>query len=100
MLKQGCGPIGALIVQWAKIMGAARIIAIDNQAARLDLVARKYGADTINFAETPDVVGAIKKLVGPDGIDKGIDATGFRYTKTVMQTVQRALGVATDSSDM
>lgn len=89
-----------MIVQWAKIMGAGRIIAIDNVPARLELVSRKYGADTINFDETKDVVAAIKKLVGPDGIDKGIDATGFRYTKTVMQTVQRALGVATDSSDV
>jgi threonine dehydrogenase-like Zn-dependent dehydrogenase len=81
-------------------MGAGRIVAIDNVPARLELVSRKYGADVINFSETKDVVGAIKKLVGPDGLDKGIDATGFRYTKTVMQTVQRALGVATDSSDV
>lgn len=96
----GAGPIGALIVQWAKIMGASRVISIDNIPARLELVKKKYGADTINFEETKDVVGAIKKLVGPDGIDKGIDSTGFRYTKTMMQTVQRAMGLATDSSDV
>jgi threonine dehydrogenase-like Zn-dependent dehydrogenase len=100
LTAKGCGPIGALVVQWAKIMGASRIIAIDNVPHRLALVAKKYGAETINFSETTDVVGAIKNLVGPDGIDKGIDATGFRYTKTVGQTVQRALGVATDSSDV
>lgn len=81
-------------------MGASRVIAIDNVPHRLELVKNKYGAETINFAETPDVVGAIKQLVGPDGVDKGIDATGFRYTKSVLQTVQRALGAATDSSDV
>ena len=96
----GLGPIGALVCQWAKIMGAGRIIAIDNVPHRLNLVASKYGAETINFSETKDVVGAIKKLVGPDGIDKGIDATGFPYTKSIGQTIQRAVGAATDSSDV
>jgi threonine dehydrogenase-like Zn-dependent dehydrogenase len=89
-----------LTVQWAKIMGASRVIAIDNVPHRLALVASKYGAEPINFSETKDVVGAIKDLVGPDGVDKSIDATGFRYTKTVGQAVQRALGFATDSSDV
>lgn len=96
----GLGPIGALVCQWAKIMGASRIIAIDNVPHRLKLVSSKYGAETINFDETKDVVGAIKNLVGPDGVDKGIDASGFRYTKTWGQTIQRAIGVATDSSDV
>jgi len=96
----GLGPVGALTVQWAKIMGASKIVAIDNVAHRLELVKQKYGAETINFAETPDVVMAIKKLVGPDGLDKGIDASGFRYTKTVMQSLQRAIGASTDSSDV
>jgi len=81
-------------------MGASKIVAIDNVAHRLELVKQKYGAETINFAETPDVVMAIKKLVGPDGLDKGIDASGFRYTKTVMQSLQRAIGASTDSSDV
>jgi threonine dehydrogenase-like Zn-dependent dehydrogenase len=81
-------------------MGAGRIIAIDNVSHRLELVASKYGAEVINFDESKDVVGAIKRLVGPDGLDKAIDATGFRYTKSMTQTVQRMLGIATDSSDM
>lgn len=81
-------------------MGARRVIVIDNVPERLGLVRTKYGAETINFSETEDVVGAIKDLVGPDGLDKGIDATGFRYTKTMLQTLQRAVGVSTDSSDV
>lgn len=81
-------------------MGASKIVAIDNVPHRLELVKNKYGAETINFSNTPDVVGEIKKLVGPDGLDKGIDASGFRYTKTVMQSLQRAIGASTDSSDV
>lgn len=81
-------------------MGARRVIVIDNVPERLGLVRTKYGAETINFSETKDVVGAIKDLVGPDGLDKAIDATGFRYTKTMLQTLQRAVGVSTDSSDV
>jgi threonine dehydrogenase-like Zn-dependent dehydrogenase len=99
-LITGLGPIGALVCQWAKIMGASRIIAIDNVPHRLKLVSTKYGAETVNFDETNDVVGAIKNLVGQDGVDKGIDASGFRYTKTWGQTIQRAIGAATDSSDV
>ena len=80
-------------------MGASRIIAIDNVPHRLALVAQKYGAETIDYSQINDVVGAIKDMVGPDGLDKAVDATGFRYTKTVKQTLERALGVTTDSSD-
>lgn len=81
-------------------MGAGRIIAVDNVPHRLALVAQNYGAETINFSETKNVIGAIKDIVGPDGLDKAVDATAFRYTKTKMQTLERALWVTTDSADM
>jgi threonine dehydrogenase-like Zn-dependent dehydrogenase len=80
-------------------MGASRIIAVDSVPARLELVAQKYGAETIDYSKIDDVVGYIKNIVGPDGLDKAVDATGFRYTKTTAQTLQRAVGLTTDSSD-
>jgi len=96
----GLGPIGALCCQWAKIFGAAKIIGIDNVPHRLDLVRSKYGAETINMNDHKDVPARIKELCGPDGVDRAIDATGFRYTKTLSQKLSRAIGASTDSSDI
>ena len=62
-MAAGLEPVGALVYQWAKIMGARRIIAIDSVPHRLNLVASKYGPETINFSQVEDVVGAIKQIV-------------------------------------
>ena len=47
----GCGPVGLFAVQSAFLMGAARVIAIDQFPHRLEL-AKKFGAETINFEDT------------------------------------------------
>jgi len=53
----------------------------------------------INFDEDTDVVAAIYKLE-PQGVDCGINAAAFRYTKGILHTVQRAVGLETDSSEI
>src|SRR5699024_10975854 len=45
----GCGPIGQLTLQWAKIFGASKVIAVDIMDEKLEL-ARKLGADEIGRA--------------------------------------------------
>ena len=50
----GCGPVGLFAVQSAFLMGAERVIAIDHFPHRLEL-AKKFGAETINFEETDDL---------------------------------------------
>ena len=48
----GCGSIGLLAIQWSKIFGAAKIIAIDIDDHKLE-IAKELGADyTINSKET------------------------------------------------
>jgi threonine dehydrogenase-like Zn-dependent dehydrogenase len=47
----GCGPVGLFAVQSAFLMGAERVIAIDHFPHRLEL-AKKFGAETINFEES------------------------------------------------
>jgi threonine dehydrogenase-like Zn-dependent dehydrogenase len=93
----GAGPIGLLCTFWALQMGASRVITIDNVPDRLS-VASQIGAHTINF-DQGDVVAAIQQFE-PKGLDKAIDAAAFRYSKTVSQTLQRALGMETDTSDI
>lgn len=94
----GAGSIGLLAAKWSTLQKPRRVIVIDNVKERLQ-VAASFGCDIINFDETPKVEDEIYKLE-PEGVDCGIDAAAFRYTKGVLHTVQRAVGLETDSSEI
>ncbi len=70
----GCGPVGQCAIASAKLLGAGRVIAIDNNTSRLD-AARQQGAEIINF-DTENPVQAIRDLTGGIGVDRAIDAVG------------------------
>ncbi|QZH62796.1 Zn-dependent alcohol dehydrogenase [Mycolicibacterium farcinogenes] len=71
----GCGGVGLACVQGARLAGAARIVAVDVVAEKLDL-ARKLGAtDTVDASAVPDVVAALHEVL-PDGYDYVFDAIG------------------------
>jgi threonine dehydrogenase-like Zn-dependent dehydrogenase len=70
----GCGPVGQCAIASAKLLGAGRILAIDNNTSRLDM-ARRQGAEVINF-DTENPVQAIRDLTGGIGVDRAIDAVG------------------------
>jgi threonine dehydrogenase-like Zn-dependent dehydrogenase len=72
---------------------------IDSVKERLRLAKEKIGCDVIDFSEDADVVAAIYKLE-PDGVDCGIDAAAFRYTKGLLHGIQRAVGLETDSAEI
>ncbi|KAI9781360.1 MAG: hypothetical protein M1816_002380 [Peltula sp. TS41687] len=95
----GLGPIGLLAAKWCQLAGARRVIAIDSVPERLEFAQTKLGCDVIDFSKEKDVVSAIYRLE-PDGVDCGIDAAAFRYTKSYLHTVQRAVGLETDSSEV
>ena len=62
----------------AVMLGAARVIAIDQYDYRLTMATNRAGAtDVINFAENPDVVEQLKALTGGRGPDAVIDAVGM-----------------------
>jgi threonine dehydrogenase-like Zn-dependent dehydrogenase len=72
----GCGPVGQFAIASAKLLGAARIIAIDRVSERLAMAANRAGAtDTINY-EDQDVLDTLKDLTGGVGPDACIDAVG------------------------
>lgn len=93
----GLGPIGLFCSKWSKLAGARRVISIDTVPERLQM-AKDMGCDVIDFSQTKDVVAAIYEME-PEGVDCCIDATAFRYTKTLTQSAERALGLETDSSE-
>ena len=71
----GCGPVGQFAMKSARLLGAERIIAIDNVPERLNLAARECGAETVNFDEV-NVYETLQELTGGMGPDRCIDAVG------------------------
>ena len=70
----GLGPVGLCAVQAAKAAGAARVIAVDTVAERLEL-ARAFGAEPVHLTEE-DPRAAVKEATGGRGVDAAIDAVG------------------------
>ncbi|HET6655052.1 MAG TPA: zinc-dependent alcohol dehydrogenase [Gammaproteobacteria bacterium] len=71
----GCGPVGLFAIASAGLMGAGRILAVDQIPSRLDM-ARAQGAEVIDFSRE-DPVGTIRELTGGIGADRVIDAVGI-----------------------
>jgi threonine dehydrogenase-like Zn-dependent dehydrogenase len=73
----GCGPVGQFAIKSAYLLGADRVVAIDNVPERLQLAAEQGGATVLNDAEV-DVSEALKVLTGGRGPDACIDAVGLK----------------------
>jgi threonine dehydrogenase-like Zn-dependent dehydrogenase len=72
----GCGPVGQFVIRSAKLLGAGRVIAIDRFPERLDL-ARKAGADTLDYEDEESILAALKDETAGRGPDACIDAVGL-----------------------
>merc|ERR1711939_886346 len=95
----GMGPVGLFAAKWSKLAGAKRVIAIDNVPERLAMARDNIGCEVIDFSQTKDVVKVLYEKE-PEGINCCIDAAAFRYTKGVLNTFERAVGLETDSSEI
>ena len=71
----GCGPVGQFAIRSAYLLGAGRVIALDDVIGRLEM-ARRGGAEALNVAHI-DVVEKLKELTGGRGPDGCIDAVGM-----------------------
>ncbi|WP_354637587.1 S-(hydroxymethyl)mycothiol dehydrogenase [Kitasatospora camelliae] len=71
----GCGGVGSAAVLGSRLAGAARIIAVDLDARKLD-GARSLGATHTVDSSATDPVEAIRELTGGHGADVVIDAVG------------------------
>jgi threonine dehydrogenase-like Zn-dependent dehydrogenase len=71
----GAGPVGQFAIRSAFLLGAERVIALDDSPVRLAL-AEQGKAETLNFADE-DVVERLKELTGGRGPDSCIDAVGM-----------------------
>ncbi|MCQ8239560.1 zinc-dependent alcohol dehydrogenase [Rhizosaccharibacter radicis] len=70
----GCGPVGQFAIRSAFLLGAERVIAIDQVPERLAL-AREGGAETIDFSKEK-VYDRLQEMTKGRGPDACIDAVG------------------------
>jgi S-(hydroxymethyl)mycothiol dehydrogenase len=71
----GCGGVGAAAVMGARLAGAAKVIAVDIDAKKLEWAKGMGATHVVNSTET-DPVEAIGQLTGGFGADVVIDAVG------------------------
>jgi len=84
----GCGPIGLLIIQLARIMGAVQIIATDEHKHRLE-AAESFGATQTFLAQNTNEIAGIMSATDSVGVDVAIEAAGENEAvETAIETVK------------
>ena len=71
----GCGPIGLLIIQVAKLSGAAKIVVTDKLIHRVE-AANAFGASHAFLAEEGRELGEIRAVTAGRGVDVAFEASG------------------------
>lgn len=83
----GCGPIGILLIQSLKALGAKEVMATDVSDKRLAL-AKELGADYVYNTREKDFAEALTEAFGPDKADVMYDCAGNDITMN--QAIQNA----------
>jgi len=87
----GAGPIGLMLAQWAKIVGAGRIFLVDIVEEKLQFAQKLGFIDCIN-AKEKDAVEAIMDATDGKGVDVAIEGAGTAITFRQCIQVVRKLG--------
>jgi NADPH2:quinone reductase len=91
LVHAAAGGLGAILVRWAKHLGAT-VIGTAGTPEKADL-ARSYGADHVIVGRDADVVGEVKRLTSGRGVDVAYDGIGGKMLAKTIQCV-RPFGVA------
>ncbi|MED4884429.1 galactitol-1-phosphate 5-dehydrogenase [Bacillus smithii] len=87
----GCGNIGLLAVQWAKIFGASKVYAIDIDQKKLN-IAKEVGADVvINSLEKP-AYDQLMEWTDGKGVDIAIESAGSPITSAQVFALAKRRG--------
>jgi threonine dehydrogenase-like Zn-dependent dehydrogenase len=93
----GCGPVGLAVQRLAKLRGASIVFAMDRDGQRLK-IAEDFGMEVVDIGVHVDVAGYILSVQGK-GLDRAIEASGFRGTERPQHADMRALGLERESGD-
>lgn len=86
----GCGPIGQFTIQWARVFGASKIIAVDIFNEKLEL-SKSLGANYILNSKEVNVIEEIRKITN-GGADIVIETAGSRFTQEQSLLVAKKRG--------
>jgi threonine dehydrogenase-like Zn-dependent dehydrogenase len=89
----GCGPVGQFAIRSAFLLGAERVIAIDDTPERLQM-ARDGNAETIDFSQE-HTLERLKEMTGGRGPDAVIDAVGMEAHGTSIDAIVDRIKTAT-----
>ncbi len=78
VLVFGCGGVGLNIIQGARIAGASKIIAVDNNSKKLDLAANFGASHCLVASDDAKALESETRKVAPRGVDFAFDAVGTR----------------------
>lgn len=68
LLIIGAGPIGCMMIEMGRFMGATNIVVIQRSAHRLEM-ARRFGADHYFLADDPDLEAKVFEVTEGEGAD-------------------------------
>ena len=71
----GMGPIGCMMIDLARVMGAMKVIAVQRSKGRMEL-AKFYNADAYIDSSSEDVVERCRELTGGEGPDVVMTTNG------------------------
>ncbi len=95
----GCGPVGQFAIKSAWMLGAGRVIAIDEVPERLQMAREEGKAETLDFFDE-DIFNKLKEMTGGRGPDRCIDAVGLEAhgmsIDAIYDRVKAAMFMATD----
>src|SRR4051794_25596223 len=86
----GAGPVGLVAAQSSWLMGAGRVIVVDQLEERLAKARSFAHAETLNYAQLDDVVLELKKQTDFLGADVAIDCVGAEADGNLLQHVTAA----------
>jgi threonine dehydrogenase-like Zn-dependent dehydrogenase len=92
----GLGPVGQFCTRIAAYLGAERVFGVDLVPERLDM-ARRHGAEVLNYSDHDDIAQTIIELTDGRGTDSVIDAVGLEaHGAPVQAAAQKATGLLPD----
>ena len=89
----GCGPVGQFAIRSAFLLGAEKVVAIDEVPERM-VMAEQAGATTISSNE--NIYEALKEISGGRGPDSCIDAVGMEAHGSVYDSVKHSMRLEND----
>ncbi|GGE08377.1 galactitol-1-phosphate 5-dehydrogenase [Marinithermofilum abyssi] len=87
----GCGNIGLLTIQWAKLFGAETVYAIDLNPRKLS-VAKQMGADIVIHPKKKSAYDQLMAATDGNGVDLAVEAAGSSITSAQVFALPRKGG--------